>query len=104
MPLLENAVSHLAEALDRLETSLDARLDGQMADRDAIAAAQRCARTARAHTLEAGAGLGAAISDLKALLYPPEAPEVPEAPEARTPPQPGPDRPGAREDGTEDEP
>lgn len=73
MSLLETAVSDLAEALDKLEAKLDARLDGQLADRDALAAARRCASAARVHATEAGAGLGAAISDLKALLTASEA-------------------------------
>lgn len=68
MTLLENAVGDLAGALEKLETKLEESLDGQQADREAVAAARRCAKTARGHTAEASAGLGAAISDLKALL------------------------------------
>ena len=68
MTLLENAVSDLAGALEKLETKLEESLDGQMTDREAIAAARRSARAARSHTGQASAGLGAAISDLKALL------------------------------------
>lgn len=68
MTLLENAVSDLAGALEKLETTLEENLDGQQADRETVAAARRCAKTARGHTADASAGLGAAISDLKALL------------------------------------
>ena len=73
MTLLENAVSDLAEALEKLETKLEENLDGQMADREAIAAARRCAQAARGHAGQASAGLGAAISDLKSLLNAAEA-------------------------------
>ena len=70
MTVLENAVSDLANALEKLETKLEDRLDEQMADREAVAAARRCAQTARSHTASASDGLGAAISDLKTLLEP----------------------------------
>ena len=62
MTLLENAVSDLAGALEKLETKLEESLDGQMTDREAIAAARRSAKAARDHAGEASAGLGAAIS------------------------------------------
>ena len=68
MTVLENAVADLANALEKLEGKLEDSLDAQMADREAVAAAKRGAQTARGHTAEAGAGLTAAISDLKALL------------------------------------
>lgn len=68
MTLLENAVGDLANALEKLETKLEEKFDDQLSDREAVAAAKRCAKTAREHTTAANAGLGAAITDLKALL------------------------------------
>ena len=68
MTVLEKAVGELANALENLETKLEDRLDGQLADREAVEAARRHARAARTHAASAGAGLSAAISDLKTLL------------------------------------
>ena len=66
MSALEEAVKSLAGALDALETRLDDRLGDFAAD--AIDAARRQARTARAHAADASEGLAAAIDDLKSLL------------------------------------
>ncbi len=68
MTVLEKAVGELATALETLESKLENRLDDLSADGEAVAAARRQAHAARKHAAEAGSGLAAAISDLKALL------------------------------------
>ena len=68
MTVVEKAVLDLANALDNLEAKLETRLDEGVASTEQIDAAKRHAHAARAHTETASSGLGAAISDLKALL------------------------------------
>jgi len=68
MTVLEKAVRHLAEAIETLESRLDARLDDASAIEDAIASARRQALAARKQTENASRGVSAAISDLKAIL------------------------------------
>lgn len=68
MTVLEKAVIDLANALDNLETKIEGKFDDQSASGDAVDAARRQARAAREHAENASKGVGAAISDLKALL------------------------------------
>ena len=68
MSVVEKAVVDLANALDKLESKLEHRLDDHTARQEEIDAARRQATTARARTEEASQGVGAAIADIKALL------------------------------------
>ncbi|GJL92694.1 hypothetical protein [Hyphococcus sp.] len=68
MTVLEKAVRNLAEAIETLESRLDARLDDASASEEAVAAARRQAQAARKQTDNASRGVAAAISDLKAIL------------------------------------
>jgi hypothetical protein len=68
MTVLEKAVRSLAEAIETLESRLDARLDDAAASEDMIASARRQALAARKQTDNASCGVSAAISDLKAIL------------------------------------
>lgn len=68
MSVLEKSVLNLAGALEKLESTLEARVDDLSASSDIIAAAQRQAAGARQQTENAGRGVAAAISDIKALL------------------------------------
>ena len=68
MTVLEKAVQSLAEAIETLESQLDARLDDASASDDAVAAARRQALAAKKQTDNAAQGVAGAISDLKAIL------------------------------------
>ncbi|NOX83736.1 MAG: hypothetical protein GXP06_12280 [Alphaproteobacteria bacterium] len=68
MSVIEKAVIDLANALDTLEAKIDGKFDDHAASSDAIVAARRQAQTARTHAETAAQGVGAAISDIKALL------------------------------------
>lgn len=68
MSSLEESVKHLADALDALETNLDERLQDLAHHSDAVDAARRQARTARAQTAAAADGVATAIRELRAIL------------------------------------
>ncbi len=68
MTVLEKAVQSLAEAIEALESRLDARLEDEAITEEAMAAARRQALAARKATETAAHGVAAAISDLKAIL------------------------------------
>lgn len=68
MSVLESSVQTLANALDKLENSLDEKIADASADADAVVAARRQARAAKTHLAEASSGLGQSISELRALL------------------------------------
>ena len=68
MTVLEKAVQSLAEAIETLESRLDARLEDGAANGEAITAARRQAGAARKQTENAAKGVAAAISDLKTIL------------------------------------
>ncbi|WP_425410152.1 hypothetical protein [Hyphococcus sp.] len=68
MTLLEKSVRNLADALEALETKLDARLGDLDASSDSIASAKRQAQTARKATDHASQGVAAAITDIKSIL------------------------------------
>ncbi len=68
MSVIEKAVVDLANALDTLEAKIETRLDEQNVSGDAISAARRQARAAKDQAEIASKGVGAAISDIKALL------------------------------------
>lgn len=68
MTVLEKSVLNLANALEALESKLEARLDDLSASDETIAAAKRQALAARKQTDHASRGVAAAISDLKAIL------------------------------------
>ena len=59
--VLEKAVGDLANALEALESKLEDQIDSHNA-------ARRQVKVARKHASDASSGLGAAISDVKALL------------------------------------
>ncbi|WP_411816491.1 hypothetical protein [Hyphococcus sp. DH-69] len=73
MTVLEKAVRNLADALEALESKLDGRLDDLAANDETISAAKRQASAAREQTENASREIGAAISDLKAILEADEA-------------------------------
>lgn len=68
MTVLEKAVQSLAEAIETLESRLDARLDDASANEETVTAARRQAAVARKQTDTASQGVAGAISDLKAIL------------------------------------
>ena len=68
MTVLEKAVQSLAEAIEALESRLDARLETANGSDEAVAAAKRQAMAARKQTDNAAQGVAAAISDIKAIL------------------------------------
>jgi len=68
MTVLEKAVRNLADALESLESRLDARLDDASAGDEALTAARKQAAAARKQTDNAARGVAAAISDLKTIL------------------------------------
>lgn len=68
MSQLENTVNQLANALDALESRLDERLHELNCHSDAIEAARRQARAARAHAGRASDGVAEAIGELRRVL------------------------------------
>lgn len=68
MTVLEKAVQSLAEAIEALESRLDARLEDDTANGEAMTAARRQVLAARKQTDNAAQGVAAAISDLKSIL------------------------------------
>jgi len=68
MTVLENAVANLANALETLESRLEARFHDRTASSDDLDATRRHTRTARGHAAEAGRGLTKSIDALKILL------------------------------------
>jgi len=68
MTVLENAVANLANALETLESRLEARFHDRSATSDDLDANHRHTRAARGHAAEAGRGLTKSIDALKALL------------------------------------
>jgi chromosome segregation ATPase len=68
MAEVEAAVKALSSALDALEARLGERIDDLAHHEEAVDAARRHARGARAAAGEASDLIGAAISDLRALL------------------------------------
>jgi len=68
MSHLETTVNQLASALEALESRLDERLAELGHHSDAIDAARRQARAARAHAGEASDGLAEAIDELRRLI------------------------------------
>lgn len=76
MSALETSVQTLADALDKLETTLDERIADASADADAVDAARRQAGVAKTHITDASEGLAASMDELRALLSTPEAEEA----------------------------
>ena len=68
MTVLEKAVRNLAQAIETLESRLDARLDDESATEETVAAARRQAQAASKQMDNASRGVAAAINDLKAIL------------------------------------
>ncbi len=68
MTVLEKAVRNLAQAIETLESRLDARLDDESATEETVAAARRQALAASKQMDSASRGVAAAINDLKAIL------------------------------------
>ena len=76
MSALESSVQTLADALDKLESTLDERIADASADADAVDAARRQARAAKTHISDASEGLAASMAELRALLNAPQTEEA----------------------------
>jgi|GEM_PF-4163182 len=76
MSALESSVQTLADALDKLESTLEERIADAAADADAVDAARRQASAAKSHIGDASEGLAASMDELRALLKTPDAEET----------------------------
>ena len=70
MSALENYVQTLADALDKLEARVEDSIATAGAQSEAVDAARRQARTAKAQINAASDGLSASIKELRAMLKP----------------------------------
>ena len=68
MSVLEDAVKTLADALDRLEATLDDRMTQATIDSDAATAARRQAHTAKQHLNEVAEGLSSSMKELRGII------------------------------------